>query len=154
MPQVEATQPPSNRGCCQQTTFDPAIVRNSTLEARLSATLPGAKTPKSNRAHAPPFVKLHTGLPILRALSARFSTISDPGNTITPIGGAASVRLFFLKNPASLCRVQSGLKAIYTTFRFSVYQAAMRSALLRPAHRAEPIGMLSRTLPRIAQMQP
>jgi hypothetical protein len=87
-------------------------------------------------------------------LAVRLSTIADPGNTITPIGGAASVRSFRLKSPVPLCQVQSGLKAICTTFRCSAWQAAMRSARLRPAlWNGTMWGFLARALSCVAQMR-
>ncbi len=45
----------------------------------------------TRQAHAPPFAHLHSAIPILRALSARFSTISGPENTITPTGRASNI---------------------------------------------------------------
>ena len=39
---------------------------------------------------APP-LELQTGMPSLRALSARFAEIPEPGKTMTPIGMAPSI---------------------------------------------------------------
>jgi hypothetical protein len=44
----------------------------------------------------------HTGTLILLPLSARFSTTSDPGNTITPIGGAARRGVVPFREPGAL----------------------------------------------------
>jgi hypothetical protein len=53
-----------------------------------------------------------------------------------------------------LCQVQSGLKAICATFRFSAWQAAMRSALLRPTlWNGTMSGCLWRALSCVAQMR-
>src|SRR3954471_10055826 len=67
-------------------------------------------------------------MPILRALSARFSLMPEPGNRRTPIGRASSIWSLRLNGAAFLCRAQSGLKATWGTCRWSAQQAAMRSA--------------------------
>ncbi len=70
----------------------------------------------------------HTGMPILRSLSARFSTIPEPGKAMMPIGRASSIASLRLNGTAFLCRVQSGSNATGATLRLSAQQAAMRSA--------------------------
>ena len=42
-------------------------------------------------AHAPPLPNFQTGMPSLRALSARFSRMPVPGKTMAPIGSTSSI---------------------------------------------------------------
>ncbi len=103
-------------------------------------------------AYAPCLSNRHTGIPILRALSARFSTIPEPGKTMTPIGRASSITSFRLNVAAFLCRVQSGLKTTCATLRLSAQRAAIRSAPFGPAPwRRTMSGCFARTLSRVAQ---
>ena len=60
------------------------------------------------RSYAPPFPKLHTGMPSFLALSARFSWMPVPGNTMMPIGNASSMASLRRNGAALACRVQSG----------------------------------------------
>ena len=88
----------------------------------------------------------HTGMPILRALSARFSTIPEPGKTMMPIGSASSIASLRLNGAAFLCRVQSGSNATGATLRLSAQQAAMRSAPFGPAHGEDHVRVLRANL--------
>ncbi len=58
--------------------------------------------------YAPPLPKLHTGMPSFLALSARFSWMPVPGNTMMPIGNASSMASLRRNGAALACRVQSG----------------------------------------------
>src|SRR4029453_1292369 len=61
-------------------------------------------------------------MPSLRALSARFSLMPEPGNRRTPIGIASSIWSLRLNGAAFLCRAQSGLNATWGTCRLSAQQ--------------------------------
>src|SRR3954469_5007947 len=93
-------------------------------------------------------------MPSLRALSARFSLMPEPGTSRTPIGRASSIWSLRLNGAAFLCRAQSGLKATCGTRRLSAQQAAMRSAPLgEPPCIRTMAGCFSRTWSRAAQIR-
>ena len=50
-------------------------------------------------------LELQTGMPSLRALSARFAEMPEPGKAITPIGMVSSIRSLRLNGAALLARV-------------------------------------------------
>src|SRR5690606_38142912 len=96
-------------------------------------------------AYAPPS-NFMTGMPSLRALSARFSWIPVPGKTRTPIGRTSSIWSLRLKGAALPCLVQSGLKATCVTCRLSAHFAAISSAPLgEPPCRSTMSGCLAWT---------
>lgn len=70
---------------------------------------------RNGGAHAPPLPNFQTGMPSLRALSARVSWMPVPGATSTPIGNTSSMASFRLNGAALAWRAQSGLKAICGT---------------------------------------
>lgn len=61
---------------------------------------PGNLLRKGSGAHAPPEPKRQIGMPSLRALSARFSWMPEPGNTMTPIGNISRIWSLRLKGAA------------------------------------------------------
>src|ERR1700722_1668538 len=79
-------------------------------------------------AYAPLFPRRQTGMPSMRALSARLAEMPEPGQTMTPIGRISSIRSLRLNGAALPWRVHSGLKTICGALRLSAQQAAMRSA--------------------------
>ncbi len=58
-----------------------------------------------------------TGIPSLRALSARLSRMPVSGKWMTPIGSVSSMASLRLEGAALACLVQSGLNAICGTLR-------------------------------------
>ncbi len=91
-----------------------------------------SKSPSCGVAlYAPPSSNFHTGMPSFLALSARLAEMPEPGKTITPMGSVSSIWSLRLNGAALACLVQSGLKVICGTFRWSAHLAAISSALSR-----------------------
>jgi hypothetical protein len=72
---------------------------------------------EERRRSCAPLPNFQTGMPSLRALSARVSWMPVPGATSTPIGNTSSMASFRLNGAALAWRAQSGLKAICGTLR-------------------------------------
>jgi hypothetical protein len=49
------------------------------------------KNQNEGGAHAPPSSNVHTGMPSLRALSARLAETPEPGKTMTPMGSVSRI---------------------------------------------------------------
>src|SRR5271170_365612 len=102
--------------------------RREEIGRRLPIRLEGGSDKGVDGAYAPPSPKRHTGMPSLRALSARFSEMPEPGKTTRPVGSASSIVSLRLKGAALRWRFQSGLNTTWATLRLSAQHAAIRSA--------------------------